>query len=133
VSLGGEYRSTCYVPYGSFLVLNAGAFECSQAEGNGSTAEELTRCVDAGFQLLSYVEVALEGRITSDLNEYVVTSRFDVLPANNLSGPNATPTMNKGYFMVLGPLSRGTHTLRAYDEFGSVGFQAGITYTIVVR
>ncbi len=40
--------------------------------------------------------------------------------------------MDKGYFLVLHPLSWGTHTLRAYDEFEAPGFEAGITYTIIV-
>ncbi len=34
--------------------------------------------------------------------------------------------------MVISPLSPGTHTLRAYDEFESLDFQAGITFTINV-
>ena len=34
----------------------------------------------------------------------------------------------KGYFLVIPPLSRGTHVLRAYDEFQVMNFQAGITY-----
>src|SRR5215203_7500956 len=41
-SIGGQGTSTCYVPQGSFLVLLALAFECSEAEGNGSTLAELT-------------------------------------------------------------------------------------------
>ncbi len=132
VSLGGEQKNICYVPHGSFLVLTPGAFECSEAEGNGSTPAELTSCVDAGFDLLDHVEVTFRGKTTTDLQDYVVTTDFDVLPPDNLNGPNATPTMTKGYFMVLKPLSRGRHTLHAFDTF-SFGFAAGITYTIVVR
>jgi hypothetical protein len=40
--------------------------------------------------------------------------------------------MAKGCFPAVAPLRPGTHSLRAYDEFESVGFQAGISYAIIV-
>lgn len=135
VSLGGEYETTCAVPPGSFMVLTPGGWECSSIEPEpffGSTEEELRECVDNGFELLSYVEVTFKGQTVTNLDDYVVTSRLDTLPPNNLLSSEPGLTMDKGYFLVLHPLSRGTHTLRAYDEFGSLGFQAGITYTIIV-
>lgn len=135
VSLGGEWQTTCEVPPGSFLVLTPGGWECSSIEPEpffGSNEAELRECVDAGFAELSYVEVTFNGRTITNLDDYVVTSRLDTLPPNNLLSPESGLTMDKGYFLVLHPLSRGTHTLRAYDEFGSLGFQAGITYTIIV-
>jgi hypothetical protein len=55
------------------------------------------------------------------------------LPANNLLSADPGISRDKGYFMVIHPLSRGTHTLHAYDEFGVLDFQAGITYTINVH
>lgn len=136
VSLGGEWEATCDVPTGTFLVLTPGGWECSEAEDepfHGANEEELRACVDAGFELLSYVEVTFNGQTVTDLGGYVVTTRLDTLPADNLLSPDPTITMDKGYFMVIAPLSRGTHTLRAYDEFGALDFQAGITYTINVR
>ena len=80
----------------------------------------------AGFQHLNHVEVTFNGTTATDLHNYIETTAFDVLPAPNLISPDATPTMTKGYFMVLAPLSRGTHTLHAFDEF-TFGFEAGIT------
>jgi hypothetical protein len=136
VSLGGEYQTICKVPPGSFLVLTPGGWECSSIEPEpffGSNEAELRECVDAGFAELSYVEVTFNGRTVTNIDDYVVTSRLDTLPPNNLLSSASGLTMDKGYFMVLHPLSRGTHTLRAYDEFGALGFQAGITYTIIVR
>jgi hypothetical protein len=53
------------------------------------------------------------------------------LPAGNLISPDPTISMTEGWFLVIGPLSRGSHTFSAYDEFSS-GFTAGITYTINV-
>jgi hypothetical protein len=136
VSLGGEFETTCEVPRGAFLVLTAGGWECSSIEPEpffGANEAEMLDCVDEGFKLLSYVELTFNGKTTTDLHDYVVTTDLDTLPADNLLGPDAGLTMDKGYYLVVSPLSPGTHTLRAYDEFESIDFQAGITYTIVVE
>ena len=135
VSLGGEFEADCDVPRGAFLVLTAGGWECSSIEPEpffGANEAELLDCVNAGFELLSYVEVTFNGTTTTDLDDYVVTTTLDTLPPDNLLGPDAGLTLDKGYYLVISPLSPGTHTLRAYDEFESIGFQAGITYTINV-
>ena len=135
VSLGGESEATCEVPPGTFLALTPGGWECSSIEPEpffGANEAELRECVDEGFALLNYVEVTFNGQTVTDLDDYVVTSRLDTLPPNNLLSSESGLTMDKGYFLVLRPLSPGTHTLRAYDEFESLGFVAGITYTIVV-
>jgi hypothetical protein len=135
VSLGGEYQNTCDVPAGSFLILNAGGAECSNLEPEpfyGANEAELIDCVNENFELVSYVEVTARGVTTTDLSAYAVTSHLDTYPANNLLSSDSGITMDKGYFMVVGPLSPGTHTFHAYDEFEVFDFQAGITYTINV-
>jgi hypothetical protein len=134
-SIGGEQLNICQVPQGSFLVFSPAGFECSEAEGNGSTEAELTACAEEAFPLITSVEVTLDGRTSTatDLTNYISTTLFDVLPPNNLISPNSTPTLTKGYFLVLTPLSRGTHYLRAFDEISSLGLQFGITYTIIVQ
>ena len=112
-------------PRGAFLVLTAGGWECSSIEPEpffGADEAELQECVDEGFDLLSYVEVTFNGTTTTDLDDYVVTTELDTLPANNLLGPDAGLTLDKGYYLVINPLSPGTHTLRAYDEFESLDF-----------
>jgi hypothetical protein len=135
VSLGGEFQNTCDVPTGSFLMLNAGGAECSNLEPEpffGANEAELLECVNDGFELITYVEVTGKGVTTTDLSAYAVTSHLDTLPPNNLLSADSGLTMDKGYFLVIGPLSPGTHTFHAYDEFEIFDFQAGITYTINV-
>src|SRR6185503_2031774 len=135
VSLGGEFENTCNVPRGSFLMLNAGGAECSNLEAEpffGANEQELIECVNDGLDLVSYVEVTGKGVTTTNLRAYAVTSHLDTLPANNLLSTDAGITMDRGYFLVVGPLSPGRHTFHAYDEFEIFNFQAGITYTINV-
>lgn len=132
VSLGGDYEVTCDVPTGAFLVLTPGGYECSTAEGNGTTEEELRDCADGFFEELSLVQVILDGREATNLDSYIVTSDAVMLPADNLFGSDPTLSLYKAYVMVLQPLSRGEHVLRAYDEFAAFDFTAGITYRITV-
>jgi len=136
VSLGGEWTTTCEVPAGTFLVLNVGLGECSSLEAEpffGADENSLLACTDALFNRLNYAEVGLDGVTATDLNEYIVTTDPITLPPNNLNSTESGLSMSKGYFLVIPPLSPGTHTLRAYDEFAAFGFQAGITYTIGVQ
>jgi hypothetical protein len=135
VSLGGEWTNTCKVPPGSFLVLTPGGVECSSLEPEpffGADADQLRACVDDNFALLNYVEFTLDGETVTNPNEYVVTTQLLTLPQNNVLGADSGVSLMKGYFLVIPPLSRGTHVLRAYDEFQAMNFEAGITYTIVV-
>jgi hypothetical protein len=131
-SLGGEVTSTCYAPQGTFLVLLTLAFECSEAEGNGRTLAELTACNEENFEPNTAV-VTFDGTTASDLDDYIVTTSLVTLPAYNIFGADPTLSVMKGYFMVLTPMSRGTHILHASGEFPAFPFQAGVTYTIVVR
>jgi hypothetical protein len=122
VSLGGDYEIECDIPVGAFLVLTPGGYECSGAEGNGETAEELEACVETNFANLSFVSVSLDGRPATNLGRYIVTSPLVQLPGPNLFGEDPTPSMLKSYFMVITPLSRGEHTVRAFDEFVNPAF-----------
>ena len=114
--------STCYVPQGTFLVLLTLAFECSEAEGNGSTLAELIACNEENFQPNRQWPRGLHR-----------DDRLVTLPAYNIFGADPTLSVMKGYFMVLTPMSRGSHILHASGEFPAFPFQAGVTYTIVVR
>ncbi len=132
VSLGGDYGVNCQVPQGAWLLFTPGGYECSDAEGNGTTEAELRPCAEAGFATLTTIEVALDGRAATNLDRYIVTTPVFQLPGPNLFRDASSPSLIKGYFLLVHPLSHGKHTLRAFDEFASVGFTAGITYTITV-
>ena len=135
VSLGGESTATCQVPPGTFLVVTPGFIECSSIEPApfyGADETALIGCVDDWFVELNRADVILDGTAVTNLEDYALTTRTVTLPPNNLISPDSGLSLSKGYFLVIPPLSRGTHTLRLYDEFQAFGFQAGITITIVV-
>ena len=132
VSLGGDYELDCEVPAGAFLVGTPAGYFCDIAEAGGSTTAELLTCIDNGFALLSYAEVVLDGRQAKHLDSYVVTTSRIELPGPNLLIDDPTSIMDKGIFVVIEPLSPGTHTIRLYDEFDAFGFAAGITFNVTV-
>jgi hypothetical protein len=137
VSLGGDASVTCDVPRGAFLFQNVGSAECSNQEQGtiwyGADVPALQQCVKDDFELISKVELTIDGWTTTDLHRHVATSRPLTLPAGNLISPNPALSMQKGYFVMFFPMRAGTHTIRGYDEFGSLGFAGGITYTINVH
>jgi hypothetical protein len=132
---GGPTAADCSVPQGAFLVISPFFIECSDAEPPpfyGRNETDLRACVEDGFDLLSSVGVTLDGKSATDLDDYVLTTRLDTVPANNLLGPNPALTMNRGIFMVVAPLSRGTHTLGMSWEISSWKLQANLTITVSV-
>ena len=134
VSVGGDGATTCQVPPGTFLVVTPGFMECSSIEPEpfyGADENALLGCIDDLFEP-NYAEVILDGTRVTNLSEYILTARPITLPPNNLLSTESGLSLSKGYFLVVPPLSRGTHTLRLYDEFPAIGFQAGLTITIVV-
>ena len=133
VSFGTVDDLDCEIPLGAFLVVTPGGYFCDPVEAGGSTEAELRACAVAGFEFLSYVEVILDGRPATNLDRYIVISPRVALPGPNLLSDDPTFVVDKSYFLVVHPLSRGEHTLRAYDEFDEFNFSAGFTYHITVR
>ena len=136
ISLGDLTETTCDVPQGAFVVMFAGGGECSAAEPDpwhGDNEAELIDCVNENFDLITYQTITVDGTTTDALGAYVVRTRMVTLPADNLLGPDPTISMTKGYFAVIPPLSRGTHTAANWTEFGSLDFAGGVDYVINVH
>jgi len=136
VSFGGELEIVCDVPQGTFLVMFAGGGECSDAEPEpwyGADEDELIDCVNENFELITYQSITVDGTTTDALADYVVQTRMVTLPAGNLFSDDETLSMTKGFFAVIPPLSRGTHTAANWTEFGSIPFEGGVNYVINVH
>jgi hypothetical protein len=132
VSLGGDMEVDCQIPKGAFLVFTAGGYECSEAEGNGSTEAELRACAEAGFDTFTDIEASLDGKAAKDLGSYVVTTPVFQLPGPNLFSDDPSPSVIKGVFQVIHPLSPGEHTLYALAAAEGI-FSASLTYHLTVQ
>jgi hypothetical protein len=139
---GGPPAVTCEVPQGAFLVFSPFFLSWSQAElidlgmlDHPASEAELRAAVERDFALLDAVEVTFDGQTATkaDLADYIVVTDLDTLPAGNLISLDPTDTMNKGFFMVIAPLSRGTHTLSATFNVPAFGIVCTLTITIEVR
>lgn len=122
---------SCTVPEGAYLLLSPGGFECSEAEGNGTTRAELRACAKAGFAEIVAAEVTLDGRSYTKLDRYIKTTPRYHLPGPNLLGPDPTPSLMKGYFLFVKPLRRGHHTASGSVTF-SDGWTGVVSYDITV-
>jgi hypothetical protein len=133
VSIGGDYEVDCQVPTGAFLVATPAGYFCEPIEAGGSSTAALLACATNGFATLTFVQVVLDGRQAKHLDRYVVTTPRIELAGPNLLSEDATPIIDKGIYVVVKPLRPGSHTLRLYDEFGSLAFGVTVNLTVTSR
>jgi hypothetical protein len=138
VSIGDDAPVACDVPQGAWLLISPGGSECSNLEEEpwfGADPDDLGACVEETFEDLTYLDLTLDGRTTTEarLQPYILTTRTVDLPADNLLSSDPGISRFKAYFLIVHPLSRGTHTMRAYDEFEDGAFVGEVSYTITVH
>ena len=122
----------CQIPQGAFLVLTPAGYGCTGADGFGTTEAELRACVEPGFDEFTTIEASLDGKAVKDVERYIVTTPVVQLPGPNLVSDDATPSVLRGVFLVVHPLSPGQHTAHALAE-AEDGFTAAITYHLTVQ
>jgi hypothetical protein len=112
------------VPIGKALFFTIIDAECATAEGNGKTDTELRACA---MDTIDHVHVAdlsceIDGVPLQNLAMYRVQSplfTWGPLPENNvlqasgvaLPAGTTSPSVSDGYFVMVAPLSAGTHTV----------------------
>ena len=106
-SLGGDMEIDCQIPRGAFLVLTPAGYGCTGADGVGTTEAELRACVEPGFDEFTNIEASLDGKAVKDVERYIVTTPVVQLPGPNLVSDDATPSVLRGVFLVVHPLSPG--------------------------
>ncbi len=135
-SEGGIPNVACAVPAGSFLVIVPGFWECSSLEDDpfhATNEAELIACVEDGFEFIDTVAITIDGRTSTDLDQYAVrTGVLDIGP-DNLFSSDPGISMTKGYFAVVTPLRPGVHHARIDATYPEFGFEGLTDYTITVR
>ena len=100
-------------------------------EAGGSGAAALLTCATNGFSTLTFVEVLLDGRQAKRVRQLRRDDAYEIeLAGPNLLSDDPTPLIDKGIYVVIKPLTPGSHTLRLYDEFGALAF--GVTVNLTV-
>ena len=133
---------TCDVPKGVFLVVSPYTVECSNVEEDpfyGANAAEQRACADAVYALTTSMSVTVDGRAATRLGGYAVATPYTRLPDENLLTDllglpsQETWTTGRGLFLVLAPLSKGSHVVTTDAFVEAWGWTAGMTYEITVR
>lgn len=119
----GANGADCPVPEGKALVLSDGFWECSTAEGLGTTFRALRRCAidnfahDLGRDALS-LTLRIDGKRVPHPREWTVVSPGEIItfPDDNLWGAVGGPSksVTKGILWILRPLPVGRHVLRIH-------------------
>ncbi len=133
---GGSETRSCTVPSGKailFPIINA---ECSTIEGNGTTEEQLLACAKGLIDQVTVVQADVDGVSLQNLTVYRVQSplfTFTAVSGNPFGIPaGQSPSVSDGYWIMLTPLSTGTHTLHFHGEAPSLGFTTDTTYNLTV-
>lgn len=142
----GRAERSITIPNGTFLFFPILDVESSDVEGNGETEAELRAASQflADFIDPDNLFLEIDGKPVTNLDKYRVQSPlFSIgpLPEGNVLGAPAGTTgisVSDGYFVMLKPLSVGTHTLHFgglvdLTPVGGPVFALDITYEVTVR
>jgi hypothetical protein len=117
VSINTAQDLDCTLPPGGKLLITPGGYECSTAEGNGETLAELTGCAETLFASeICCEQMIVDGVELTNLDRYLFTTPGQLLAGPNLFGPDPTLTVERGWFILLRPMSVGEHEVYIYDE-----------------
>ena len=139
------------MPTGTFLLFPIINTECSTVHGDNAgdiTRTGLQACAVGARSTINFstLSAILDDVVISHLPQYLVTSplfTFGPLPNDNilqffgLNAPEGTiaQSVTDGIYLMLHPLSEGSHTLHFHSEFdfpGGSGFIQDITYELNV-
>ena len=142
--LGGAFTGTtttreCTVPRGKAIFIPVLNVECSTVEPPpffGANEAELRACAAAFQDPGTGMFATIDGHEVHHLDRYRVQSPlfdFDA-PADNIlfiPGPVSGESVSDGVWILLAPLSNGSHTIRFGGSFP--GFPIDVTYNITVK
>jgi hypothetical protein len=140
--VGGTTTVFITIPSGTALFFPLVNSECSSLEGppfHGATEAEQRACANGFIDQVTGVFAVIDGRPVSNIPNYRTQSpqfTIRVPPVNILGvpGPAAGTSVDAGYYLLLSPLSVGTHMLRFGGTFppGFGDFTIDTTYVITV-
>jgi len=111
--------------------------ECSTAEGNADTPAELRACARGFADQFTDLSLTIDGvAVASPQRFRVVHSpvfQFTAAEGNVFGVPvGTTRSVAEGYWVLIRPLSPGTHTISFGGAFPPGGFTTSATYTLTV-
>lgn len=147
VSFGAPLTLSCTIPASKAIFIVVIAAECSTLEPppfHGSNPQELRECAGAGADGvgLNTLKVTIDHSRISHLERFRAQSPYYdfVMPAEDnilgQAGVTSGSAVVDGYFLMLKPLSPGTHVVHFEGTFvsgPSAGFSASTTLNLTVE
>jgi hypothetical protein len=128
----GTHRTirTCTVPAGKYLYFPLINYVVYPRSGYSLPCKQATDTAAAMTEDVSSLVLEVDGKLFKNLETHRQPTKecFDLAA---LAGGGVTPSAANGYYIMLRPLSRGTHTL----NFGGIlpGMSQAVTYTLHVE
>jgi hypothetical protein len=133
---GGAATRSCTIPAGSSILVPLINVECSTAEGNGDTPAELRACARGFVEQFSDLSLTIDGVAIADLRRFRVQSpvfQFTAAEGNVFGVPaGTTRSVADGFWVLIRPLSPGTHTISFGGAYPPGPFTTFVTYTLTV-
>jgi hypothetical protein len=133
---GGAATRSCTISAGTSILVPLINVECSVAEGNGDTPAELRACARDFAEQFSDLSLTIDGVAVGGLQRFRVHSpvfQFTAAEGNVFGVPaGTTRSVADGYWVLIRPLSPGTHTISFGGAFPPGGFTTFVTYTLTV-
>jgi len=110
--------------------------ECSTAEGNADTPAELRACARGFADQFTDLSLTIDGVAVASPQRFRVHSpvfQFTAAEGNVFGVPvGTTRSVAECYWVLIRPLSPGTHTISFGGAFPPGGFTTSATYTLTV-
>jgi hypothetical protein len=140
---GGKLERSCTVPAGKAIFMVILDAECSKTEFPKLNTEEEFRKCTGDLNEGATLSATVDGIKLKDLEKYRVESpMFNMtFPSNNIFGQKAGPTIAKsdGWYVILEPLSPGTHNVSFAGSVlgnpvtGTESYTTDVTYHLNVK
>jgi hypothetical protein len=140
---GGKLERSCTIPAGKALFMVILDAECSKTEFPKLNTEEEFRKCTRDLNEGATLSATVDGVKLKDLEKYRVESpMFNMtFPSNNIFGQKAGPTIAKsdGWYVILEPLSPGTHNVSFAGSIlgnpvtGTESYTTDVTYHLNVK
>ena len=139
-------EATCNIPRNKAVMvgIDNGLMDYADPTVQPKTPEKATELVKKSNEHPNKFDIALDGKpipLTNEQKDRVLSKLFTIdLPPNNIwykEEKHADPSVADGWYLMLKPLSPGTHILHYTTGYGVANEKGGyiqeVTYKLVVR
>jgi hypothetical protein len=139
--VGAPVTIHCTVPLGTALFFPIVDVECSSLEPDpfhGDTPEERAACAKGFMDIVTILSAVIDGKVVQNPGAYRVQSGdFGfMVPDNNIlgvPGPTSGNSSADGFYLLLHPLSAGTHTIEIISAVTVLNMTFPIDTTYILQ